>query len=100
MLPIALTKAAQAVIPLSHFPIPMIWLLLWHDPHRLSDAHSDQPTRNALRFLADRQVDRSPTGSASLRGSRQCRAVSDSGWQGAKSSKHHRSRFFQLGPPR
>jgi len=58
----ALTKAAQAVIPLSHPDADDLAFLYGTILTDGRDAHSDQPTRNVCVF-ADRQVDRSPTGS-------------------------------------
>lgn len=57
-----LTRAAQAAIPLSHPDAEDLAFLYGSILTDGSDAFSDQPTRNICVF-ADRQVDRSPTGS-------------------------------------
>jgi len=58
----ALTKAAQTSIPLSHPDADDLAFLYGSILTDGRDAFSDQPTRNVCVF-ADRQVDRSPTGS-------------------------------------
>ncbi|MEQ8482120.1 MAG: proline racemase family protein [Hoeflea sp.] len=57
-----LTRAAQAEIPLSHPDAEDLAFLYGSILTDGRDAFSDQPTRNICVF-ADRQVDRSPTGS-------------------------------------
>lgn len=57
-----LTKAAQAAVPLSHPDAEDLAFLYGSILTDGRDAFSDQPTRNICVF-ADRQVDRSPTGS-------------------------------------
>lgn len=57
-----MTRAAQAAIPLSHPDADDLAFLYGAILTDGSDAFSDQPTRNICVF-ADRQVDRSPTGS-------------------------------------
>ncbi|MDZ7603762.1 MAG: proline racemase family protein [Hoeflea sp.] len=57
-----LTKAAQAAIPLSHPDAEDLAFLYGTILTDGRDTFSDQPTRNVCVF-ADRQVDRSPTGS-------------------------------------
>ncbi|MGJ8569510.1 MAG: proline racemase family protein [Hoeflea sp.] len=58
----ALTRAAQAAIPLSHPDAEDLAFLYGTILTDGRDTWSDQPTRNVCVF-ADRQVDRSPTGS-------------------------------------
>jgi len=58
----ALTKAAQAAIPLSHPDADDLAFLYGTILTDGRDTYSDVPTRNVCVF-ADRQVDRSPTGS-------------------------------------
>jgi len=58
----ALTRAVQAAIPLSHPDADDLAFLYGTILTDGRDAWSDQPTRNVCVF-ADRQVDRSPTGS-------------------------------------
>lgn len=58
----ALTKAAQAAVPLSHPDAEDLAFLYGSILTDGRDAWSEQPTRNVCVF-ADRQVDRSPTGS-------------------------------------
>lgn len=58
----ALTKAAQAAIPLSHPDADDLAFLYGTILTDGRDAYSDRPTRNVCVF-AERQVDRSPTGS-------------------------------------
>ena len=58
----ALTRAAQASVPLSHPDAGDLAFLYGTILTDGRDAWSDQPTRNVCVF-ADRQVDRSPTGS-------------------------------------
>lgn len=58
----SLTKAVQAAIPLSHPDAPDLAFLYGTILTDGRDAWSDQPTRNVCVF-AERQVDRSPTGS-------------------------------------
>ena len=57
-----LTRAAQADIPLSHPDADDLAFLYGSILTDGRDEYSDQPTRNICVF-ADRQVDRSPTGS-------------------------------------
>jgi proline racemase len=57
-----LTRAAQAAVPLSHPDAEDLAFLYGAILTDGRDAFSDQPTRNICVF-ADRQVDRSPTGS-------------------------------------
>ncbi|MEP3435572.1 MAG: proline racemase family protein [Hoeflea sp.] len=58
----ALTRAAQAAIPLSHPDADDLSFLYGSILTDGRDAYSGEPTRNVCVF-ADRQVDRSPTGS-------------------------------------
>ncbi|MCY0149529.1 proline racemase family protein [Hoeflea sp. G2-23] len=58
----ALTRAVKQALPLSHPDAADLAFLYGSILTDGSDAYSDQPTRNVCVF-ADRQVDRSPTGS-------------------------------------